>query len=235
MLGTAENHVAVQVVPLVARRRVLVADEGGEVARVVVRFSGLDDLRPGTPHDVHVQMFLGARVAAQVGAHTDEDAAALVGLLGHAQVCGDRVAKGRGILLGHRWQHAQVHAVVGDGLKIERSVELHVEAGRMLDRPALGELVGVVGAGCGSEDEGVEGVAGVDMEVAEISVPGRVRPFGRTGRRRIVAAGVFARAAGAKQEGGKRGHRRGDRQLLHRDLLGTGVGRVYYSAVSFYS
>ena len=214
--GTAEDDVAVQVVPLVAGRRVLVGDEGREVPRIVVGLGRLDDLGPGAPDDVHVQMLVFALPGAKVGPHADEDAAAIVGLFGHAHVGGDRVVIGRRALFGHRREHAEVHAVVGHALEVERPVELHVEAGGMLDRPALGELVGVVRVGRRAEDEGIEGVAGVDVKVAEVGVLRRVRTFRDVRRRRVAVNSVLAGRAGNEQEGGKGGQRRDHRELLHR-------------------
>ena len=46
-VAALEDHVAVQVAPVVRRGRVLVADEGGEVPGVVVGLGGVDDRLPG--------------------------------------------------------------------------------------------------------------------------------------------------------------------------------------------
>ena len=61
--------------------------------------------------------------------------------------------------------------MIGDRQEVERpALELHLEAGRVLDRLALGVPVGVVGRRAHVEDEGVERVAGVDVEVAEVGL-----------------------------------------------------------------
>ena len=57
--------------------------------------------------------------------------------------------------------------MVGDGEEVERPVELDVEAPGVLHRLALGETVGVVRGGERAEQEGIEGVARVDMKIAE--------------------------------------------------------------------
>ena len=77
--------------------------------------------------------------------------------------------------------------MVRDALEVEGPVELQLEAGRVLDRVPLRELVGLVRAGAGREHEGVVGVLRVDVEVAVegLAVGGRAG-FGRggTGSRR---------------------------------------------------
>ena len=65
--------------------------------------------------------------------------------------------------------------MVRDPLEVERPVELDVEASRVLDRIPLRELVGLVGTGARAEHEGVVGVAGVDVQIAEpgLTIGGR--------------------------------------------------------------
>ena len=73
--------------------------------------------------------------------------------------------------------------MVRDALEVQRPVELEIEAGGVLDRVPLGELVGLVGTGAGGEHEGVVGVARVDVQVAEegLAVRGRSGGSGRAG------------------------------------------------------
>ena len=61
--------------------------------------------------------------------------------------------------------------MVGDRGEVERAaLELDLEAGRVVDRLAARELVGVVGGRAHVEDERVERVLGVDVEVAEVGL-----------------------------------------------------------------
>ena len=71
--------------------------------------------------------------------------------------------------------------MIGDGQKVERQpLKLEAEAARVVDRLSPRVAVGVVGFGSDRELVGVEGVAGVDVEVAEVGVAERVR------RRRVI-------------------------------------------------
>ena len=67
-----------------------------------------------------------------------------------------------------RVEDPQEERMVGNGAEVERPVELHLEAARMPDRLVLREPVGVIGAGAGAEDVGVERIAGVDVQGAEV-------------------------------------------------------------------
>ena len=80
--------------------------------------------------------------------------------------------------------------MVRDALEVQRPVELDVEAGRVLDRVPLGELVGLVRAGAGREHEGVVGEAGVDVQVAEPGLAIRRRSGVSGGRGRSGRGGV---------------------------------------------
>ena len=56
--------------------------------------------------------------------------------------------------------------MVGHAVEIQRRRQLHVEAGRMPDRFPLGVAVCIRRRGDGAEGEGVEAVAGVDVQIA---------------------------------------------------------------------
>ena len=172
-VATAEDHVAVQVVvdAAGAGRGVLVGDEGRVVAGVVVSVRARDDLGPGGAHDVHVEMLadggVGILHVADVGLQGPEDATPFRrGLRGPHRI-GRRMVVRRLLGIEQGREHAEVVRVVADAVKVEGRVELHREAGGVLDGMALGEFVRRVRVGPGTEDEGVVGVAGVDVEVPE--------------------------------------------------------------------
>ena len=158
-----EDHVAVQVAPLAARR-VLVGRKRREGAGIVVALSRLDGPLPGGADDVHVAVLPDVGAAAE-GVPLLRDRSGL-GEVGRSVELRQRV-----VGLRHRFQHAEVVRVVGDGKEIKRSVELEVEPSGMLDRLALGEFIGVVGRAARAEDEGVERVAGVDVQIPEERSP----------------------------------------------------------------
>ena len=71
---------------------------------------------------------------------------------------------------------ADILRVIGHAHEVERRVDLDVEAHRVLDRLALGVLVGVGRAGDAvAHDPGVHRPAGVDVGLAEVGVALRVR------------------------------------------------------------
>ena len=72
--------------------------------------------------------------------------------------------------IGHGRPHSQVHPVIGDGVEIEWAIELDPVAGGMFDRLSARVAVGVVGRSAGAENERVEGVAGVDVQIAEVGI-----------------------------------------------------------------
>jgi hypothetical protein len=177
-LVVAEDDVAVQVAPLVGRGGVLVGHEGREAARVVVPARRIHDVAPGgLRHLAHQLLVHGAVLDPE--AHSGQEAAEGADALGDARLAevvlrvqvvehvraGD--LRGLGRRVGGLAGEPQEHRVVGHRVEVERLREPDLEPGRMADRLALGETVGVVGRRERPEREGVEGVRGVDVEIAE--------------------------------------------------------------------
>ena len=152
-VGAGEDDVAVQVLEFGAGRGVLVADERGELAGLVVALGGLDDLAPGASHHVQVEQIVGLLLlgAADERQNGLKGLADLLGRLGVAQVGGNLMLACLGGLVKHLRQHAQVGGVVGHRLEVQGFVHLHFETFRVGQRTALGEGVGVIGSGPGAE------------------------------------------------------------------------------------
>ena len=124
--------------------------------------------------------------------------------------------------------------MVGDRGEVERAaLELDLEAGRVVDRLAARELVGVVGGRAHVEDEGVERVLGVDVEVAEVGLArggaGGLRRRGsfllRGGCRR-----GFTRRASIRREQRYRGEHADSRsgETMHGHLQARSLVTGYY-------
>ena len=75
---------------------------------------------------------------------------------------------GRGVKHGRH--HAEIHGVVGNGLKIERHAQFHFKSGGVENFLALGKTVGFVGPIAISEYKGVERQFGVNMGLTVIGL-----------------------------------------------------------------
>ena len=60
--------------------------------------------------------------------------------------------------------------MVTHAIKIERSVERHIEAGWVNDCPSLGEFIGIIWRRRCAKDKGVEAVHSMHMKIAEVGV-----------------------------------------------------------------
>ena len=69
-------------------------------------------------------------------------------------------------------EHAEIEGVVSDCVEIERSIQLDVEAAGVRDRLALGEAIGVVRRSERAEQKSIEGIAGVNVQIAEEGLAG---------------------------------------------------------------
>ena len=184
-----KHDVAVQVVVDAAGAGggVLVGDESGVRAGVVVAIGARHDFGPRGSDHVHVEVRahgrVGVRHVADVGLHGGEDAAALLHRPCGTHGLGGRMVVGRLFGIEHGRQHAEIVGVIAYAVEVERRVELHGETRRMLDGMALGELVGRVRVRARAEHERVVRVLGVDVEVAEqggaLGYRGQVRLFVR--------------------------------------------------------
>ena len=76
----------------------------------------------------------------------------------------------------HGWHHAQIHGVVGHGLKIEGHAQFHLKSGRVKNLLALGKTIGIVGPIAIAENKSVERQLGVNMRFTIIGLSfGRLR------------------------------------------------------------
>ena len=76
----------------------------------------------------------------------------------------------RMIRIHHRPPPAEIETMVGDRVEIERTIELDIEAGGMLDRLSAGIPVSVVGCRTSAEGERVQGKGGMDVQITEVGV-----------------------------------------------------------------
>ena len=60
--------------------------------------------------------------------------------------------------------------MIGYRIEVQRTLELHVKACRVLNRLSLGIAISVIGCRQGAELKGIHGIRGVHVEVAEIGV-----------------------------------------------------------------
>ena len=159
-----------QVLPCGTAGSELVGDEGGERAWIVVALSGRDDLPPCALYDAEIEQVVRIDIASLTRHHFPENGGAIVGRLGAPKCDRQRMPANRGIGVVHLLEHAQVGGVVGDREEVERRLEAHFDSGRVGQRFAPGEPVGVVRIVAGAVDVGVEGVLRVDVKVAEVGV-----------------------------------------------------------------
>ena len=176
--------------------RVLVADEGGECAGVVVVLGGLDDALPGgTVRFAAIDL---VELAAPEGLQPPPET---LGGSQLAQLPGDRHVVQRVLRVVHRRQHAKQDAVVGHRLEVQGPPELHRVAGGVNERRAAREAVGVVRRRPHVEDVGVHREAGVDVQVAEVRVAQGIRlRCARRVRRVRPGAGVLGRPSAAGEQ-----------------------------------
>ena len=183
----AEDHVAVDGAAGAFAgggvRRPLVADEGGETARLVEVVGGGDDALPRRPaHGGDVEPGHLARRLRPPRAETGAVPVAASGIA--AEVAADRARRQHGVRILHRHAGADDLAVIGHRHEVERPAaadrlahEQHFLAAR--------EAVGVLGTEPRSEQVvRVHRQHRVDVEVAEEHVPVRVDR-----RRRAVSRG----------------------------------------------
>ena len=93
--------------------------------------------------------------------------------------------------------------MVGDGVKVERSVESDLEAGRVAEALTLGESIGIIWCGACADGEGIERKASVDMEITEVGVACLLMLRGSwrgvRGLWRLVISRPFSYAAGKNE------------------------------------
>ena len=76
--------------------------------------------------------------------------------------------------VGRLLQQSHEHGVIGDRIKIQGLAQLDLVTRRMVYGFTPGISVGVIGGGNGAECVGVEGVAGMHMQITKIGVAIRV-------------------------------------------------------------
>ena len=225
----------------------LVGDERGEVARVVVALRGEDRILPGRAMCLIVEgRVLHLRVVRHPRPLLPQEAAVGTHLASEALPEQDRAHLHRvrmqivafvhaveglravqlaypGRRIGPLRHHAEKEPVVRDGKEVQRLAELHLVAEGVLDRLALGEPVALVRCGVGAEQVGVEGVPGVDVDIAEVDVAVLAVALGLRRRRRRFGVvvdrqgGVRAGENGEAQEH-RQGRRRGPERPGGREL-----------------
>ena len=165
----AEDDVAVEIVAA-GIRRPLVADEGGEPARIVGLFRRLDRFLPGGAVGRRAgerKERLRERSLGEGNDHFDRGIGALA-RLDHV-VPSAAGGIGQDVWLAGKEVREEAHivGVVGDDEEIERPRQLGRLSRRRHDLLALGEAIGIARAEPRAERAGVEREHGVEMGVAE--------------------------------------------------------------------
>ena len=159
----------------------LVADEGGEAARLVVFLRGGDRLLPGAAIGARareVHEILGERALREGDDDLDRRLRALAGLDHVVPFAARRIGQDLGLAGEQVREEAHVVGVIGDHQEVERTRQLHRLAAGRRDLLAPGEAIGVARAEPRAEGAGVHRERRVQMRVAE------ERP------RREIAAGI---------------------------------------------
>ena len=213
-----EDDVAVEVVPAGVRRP-LVADEGGEAARLVVMLGGRDVLLPGARYPRLPGKYIRSFGNVPWEKATMISIAASAPLPDwiisyHFRPVGSR--EHFGLPREEVGEEAHVVRVVADHEEIERAGELHrLAAGGRHLLPA-GEAIGIARAEPGAEGAGVHGGRRVEVRVTEVRTRGivaarvgRVQRLARVHLRGLLLvelAGVVApdvRASGDQPDDGE--------------------------------
>ena len=187
--AVAVDDDAVQVVAGRHLRGPLVADEGGEAARLVVLLRRRDDLLPGRAVALGARQELQRRRERAAREAVDDlqrrlDALLAARLHHVVPAPAGRVGEHLGLAGEERREEAHVVGVVGDDEEIERPRELHPLAARRRQLLAAREAVGVLEAEPVAEGAGVHRGAGVEMRVAPEDAAREVAPgIGRIARR----------------------------------------------------
>ena len=178
--GAAEDLITVQHATVRERRGILVGDESGEAARLVKLLGGTADLAPGPYNRVTARWPLGADLRMVLGAVGDLGAEARH----HVGVASTDGGTERRVMDFAASFHApgvlhQRLDVVGDRREVERLHQPLLRAVACCHLTTPGKEVGVPRAQLISEGVTVEGVLGMDVEVAEIGVAQPIRLRGR--------------------------------------------------------
>ena len=170
LLRVLEDHVAMHVA-VVRRRGPFIGREGGELSRLIVFVGDRDGLFPDIACHLRFDEFLDRLVLEQGGAEEKVD---LLDILRTAdlQFVGNGQLAQCGVGIVREPHRSNIFRVIGHRLEVERALELHRVATRVLDRLTDRVLVRFFRPGDGvAEYVGVERPACMDMGLAEIDVP----------------------------------------------------------------
>ena len=166
----AEDDVAMEVVALVERGP-LVADEGGEAARLVVVLGGVDGLLPraaiGAACRGHTSSAFGKLALRKMADDLERGLGALARLDHVIPLAARRVGEDLGLARDEVGEEAHVVRVIRDDEEIERARELRGLAARGHDLLAAREAIGVARSQAAAERAGIHREAGVQVRVAE--------------------------------------------------------------------
>ena len=171
--GAAEDHVAMEHAAVDQGRRVLEADERGELAGLVELLGDLLDLLPRALRRLlAVDALPVADLEARRRALRQPDERLTEDL--HVAVA-DAFAERRRVLrvpllVDAEREDLETFGVIGDRREVERGAQLLTGAAVQRDGLAARELVGVTGREPVAEDVAVDRIRGVHVEVAEVGV-----------------------------------------------------------------
>ena len=127
------------------------------------------NLLPGRPDNIHIQQVIFYNLA-EIRHHRRKCQPPCCGGFRLTQSGGNRMLRDIGRGVKHGRHHAEIHGVVGNGLKIERHAQFHFKSGGVENFLALGKTIGFVGPIAIAENESVERQLGVNMGFAVIGL-----------------------------------------------------------------
>ena len=165
----AENHVSVEVVAAGVRRP-LIADERGEMARIIGFLGGFDSVLPGAlvgKRSRERQKRLRKSPLRECNNHFDCRVCALPPLDHVIPFPAGRIRQHRRLTAEQIWKEPHIVGVIRYNQEVERPRQLGWLSRRSRDLLALGKAVSVARTQAGAEGTGVKGIHSVKMGIAE--------------------------------------------------------------------